>query len=103
MLPNGEQSRPGTTDLRFAEVSRRLDGQDKVLEKVSTGIDQLTAASFRIEKFQIQTNEQLTARSEANYKAIELLGKRVEQDYLASVKRDEQLGGMVAQEKADRE
>lgn len=96
MLPNGEQSRPTTTDLRFSEILRRMDGQDRILELLQT-------TTTRIDRIQIENNEQLKARSEANTTAIKYLDTKVEHKDQTSIARDEQQVVMIRQEQADRE
>lgn len=96
MLPNGDQARATTTDLRFSEILRRMDLQDRILEHLDN-------ASNRIEKSQIENNEQLKARSEANTVAIKNLDAKVEHKDQSSIARDKQQVFMIRAEEAARD
>jgi hypothetical protein len=104
MLPNGDQSaRPTTTDLRFADLSRRMDSQDRVLERLESGDNNIAASQFRIEKLIIETTEQLRARSEANTLAIKNLDAKVDHKDQSSIARDKQQVEMLRAEETARQ
>lgn len=104
MLANGDQSaRPTTTDLRFADLQRRMDSQDRVLEKLDNGSATIVASQFRIEKALIEATEQLKARSEANTTAIKNLDDKVEHKDQSSIARDQQQMVFIRAEETARE
>jgi chromosome segregation ATPase len=63
MLPSADSSRASTSDLRFAEIARRLESQDKVLERVANGISGIqTALSDLIVANALSTQDRANTR-----------------------------------------
>lgn len=102
-FPNSEAARPSTTDLRFGEVLRRLDFQDKVLDKLANGSADVIATINRIEKVQIENIEQLRAMARANQTAIETLDKKIDHKDHTSIDRDKVQVSMIRDETSARE
>ncbi len=103
-FPNSEQaSRPNTTDLRFAEVVRRLDGQDKMMEKLVTGTDALREIANRIERAQIENIGQVKADIQARKVEEERLDKLILHKAATSIDRDKQQVIMIQDEEKARQ
>lgn len=87
---------------KLAVLLERSKNTERLMDTVVKNLGALNDTVNRIERVQIETRENLTARSEANSKAITSLDAKVDHKDQSSIARDAQQVTMLREETAAR-
>lgn len=102
MSGTGELDAQSTAD-KLAVLIERSKTTERFIQTANQSLTGLTDIINRIERTQIQHNESLTARSEANRLAIVNLDAKVDHKDQSSIARDRQQVEMLREEGRERE